>query len=187
MMELAAMVLAGGEARRFGADKLALQVEGASLLQRTLSAVAAADPVVVVGQRRPVTMPVRWTREDPPGSGPLAAVRAGLRELPSRSGLVAVLAADHPYLSAETVSRLLRAIEKSDAAGAVLADPGGALQWLVGVWRVERLCSAMPENPENRSLRRVLGPLDPVAVPAVAAESSDVDTPEDWERLSGEQ
>ena len=181
------MVLAGGGARRFGADKVALRLEGASLLERTVSAVAAADPVVVVGQRRPVATPVRWTREDPPGSGPLAAVRAGLVALPSSSDVVAVLAADHPYLSAATIQRLLRAVEGSGAAGAVLADAGGALQWLVGVWRVQRLWSAIPDSVENRSLRRTLGPLEPVPVPAAGAESSDVDTPEDWERLRGDR
>lgn len=184
--EFAAVVLAGGQARRFGgADKVALEVEGSSLLQRTLSAVTVADPVVVVGQQRPVASSVRWTWEDPPGSGPLAGLRAGLAELSGQGRFAAVLAADHPYLSAATVARLLRAAEESEAAGAVLTDSAGERQWLVGVWRVERLRAAMPERVENVSLRDVLGPLEPVTVPASGAEASDVDTPEDWERLRG--
>lgn len=184
--EFAAVVLAGGRARRFGgADKVDLEVEGSSLLQRTLSAVTVADPVVVVGPQRPVGSSVRWTREEPPGSGPLAGLRAGLAELPEQVRFAAVLAADHPYLSAATVARLLRAAEESEAAGAVLADSGGALQWLVGVWRVERLRAAMPDGAEDSAVRGVLGPLEPVSVPASGAEASDVDTPEDWERLRG--
>lgn len=186
MTEFAAVVLAGGQARRFGgADKVELKVEGSSLLQRTLSAVTVADPVVVVGPQRPVESSVRWTREDPPGSGPLAGVRAGLAELPEQVRFAAVLAADHPYLSAATVARLLRAAEESEAAGALLVDVGGAVQWLVGVWRVERLRAAMPPDVEDVSLRGVLGPLEPVTVAASGAEASDVDTPEDWERLRG--
>ena len=44
------MVLAGGAARRMGGvDKTALQIGGRTLLDRTLSAVATADPLVVVG------------------------------------------------------------------------------------------------------------------------------------------
>ena len=186
MTEFAAVVLAGGQARRFGgADKVALEVEGSSLLQRTLSAVAVADPVVVVGQQRPVASSVLWTWEDPPGSGPLAGLRAGLAELAGQGRFAAVLAADHPYLSAATVARLLRAAEESEAAGAVLVDAEGTRQWLVGVWRVERLRAAVPDGAQDRSLREVLGPLDPVTVPAWGDEASDVDTPEDWERLRG--
>jgi molybdopterin-guanine dinucleotide biosynthesis protein A len=185
MDEFAAIVLAGGDARRLGGvDKLALAVDGVSLLQRTLSAVEGADPKVVVGPRRPGVTGVRWTREDPAGQGPLAGLDAGLARTGDAPEFVAVLAADHPYLRGETVARLLGIVAASPSLpGAVLVDADGNPQWLVGVWRVAELRAAMPADPGNGSLRRVLEPLGPRRVPASGEEASDVDTPEDWQRL----
>ena len=60
------MVLAGGRAERLGGeDKAALDVGGATLLERALAAVAPARRVVVVGDERPTARPVLWTREHP--------------------------------------------------------------------------------------------------------------------------
>lgn len=54
-----AIVLAGGGAARLdGADKPALDIGGASLLERVLTAVADADRIVVVGPVRPASRPV---------------------------------------------------------------------------------------------------------------------------------
>ncbi|GAA2792592.1 molybdenum cofactor guanylyltransferase [Saccharopolyspora taberi] len=181
----AAVVLAGGAARRLGGvDKLRLPVGDRSLLERTLDAVAGADPVVVVGPRREVAHRVAWTREDPPGGGPLAGLSAGLAALSADVELVAVLAADHPHLTPGTVSRLLAAV--GPAQGAVLVDADGVPQWLVGVWRGQALRAAMPADVRDRSVRGVLGALAPVQLPAVGAEASDVDTPDDLRRSRGQ-
>ena len=73
-----AVVLAGGRAERLdGADKAALDVAGATLLDRALRAVAGARTVVVVGDERPTDVPVVWTRERPAYGGPVAATYAG--------------------------------------------------------------------------------------------------------------
>ena len=72
------VVLAGGESRRFGSDKLAADLDGRTLLDATLASVPAGLPVVVVGPARPVRRDVRFVREDPPGGGPAAALVAGL-------------------------------------------------------------------------------------------------------------
>ncbi|MEU6132680.1 molybdenum cofactor guanylyltransferase [Saccharopolyspora sp. NPDC047091] len=178
--EFAAVVLAGGSSRRLGVDKLALSTGGRTLLEHTALAVRDADPLVVVGPRRPVSPPVRWAREDPPGSGPLAGLHAGLGEVPFERGLVAVLAADHPGLTAETVARLRAA---AGERGAVLVDADGALQWLLGVWPVAVLRAAMPEQVRDRPVRALFAALDPAHVPAVGAEAADVDTPQDLHRL----
>nr|WP_188988023.1 molybdenum cofactor guanylyltransferase [Saccharopolyspora subtropica] len=183
-MKFAAVVLAGGRARRLGGvDKVLLPVSGRTLLDRTIDAVAGAGPVVVVGPRRATAEPVLWTREDPPGSGPLAGVQAGLAALPAETALVAVLAGDHPHLTPGTLTRLRGALRANPgAAGAVLVDRNGEPQWLVGLWRVSSLRAAMPGEARDRSIRSVFARLDPVLVPAAGEEASDVDTPEDLHR-----
>ncbi|MBK0869838.1 molybdenum cofactor guanylyltransferase [Saccharopolyspora sp. HNM0986] len=178
----AAVVLAGGEAKRLGGvDKLALRVGGRTLLDRTLAAVGGAEPIVIVGPERPVAVPVRWAREDPPRSGPLAGLHAGLREVPREVGLVAVVAADHPGLTASTIDRLRAAVRD---AGAVLIDSDDRPQWLLGVWRAEALREHMPAEVVNRPVRDLLAQLEPARVPATGTEASDVDTPDDYRRLT---
>ncbi|WP_433873509.1 molybdenum cofactor guanylyltransferase [Saccharopolyspora sp. CA-218241] len=178
---MAAVVLAGGRARRLGGvDKVLLPVGAATLLDRVLGAVAGSAPIVVVGPRRATGAPVLWTREEPPGGGPLAGLAAGLRWVPGTAEFVAVLAADHPHVTAATVDRLRRSV--GERPGAVLVDPGDRPQWLIGVWRTAALRAAMPADPAGGSLRSAVAGLDPVLVPDVAGESADVDTPDDLRR-----
>jgi molybdopterin-guanine dinucleotide biosynthesis protein A len=184
----AAVVLAGGGGTRLGGvDKPDLRLGDQSLLERTLDAVATADPVVVVGPERVLAPSVVFVREDPPGTGPLAALEVGLGALPDKAELVAVLAADHPYLTASTVARLREAVERDPSGhGAVLVDSQQRPQWLVGVWRVADLRGCMPTEVRDRPLRALFGVLAPSLVPAVGAEASDVDTPNDWRQAQSD-
>lgn len=186
---LAAVILAGGKASRLsGVDKTQLEVGGRTLLRRALDAVAGAAPVVVVGPRRPIPDEVVWAREDPPGSGPLAGLAAGLAALPAEVFEVAVLAADLVGVTPATITRLRAALAADPAAGgALLVDRSGVRQWLLGVWRVPLLRNEMPPEPGGLPLRRVLGSLGPVEVAAEPGETADVDTPEDLERASSQQ
>jgi molybdopterin-guanine dinucleotide biosynthesis protein A len=152
MPELAAVVLAGGAARRMaGALKPALPVGGVALLTRVLRAVTSADQIVVVGP--PALAPllpagVLLTSEEPPGGGPVSAARAGVSLLSARTGgSVALLAADLPFLTESVVARLDSALAASGADGAVLVDDGGRPQWLGGVWRLDRLAPALAAAP----------------------------------------
>ncbi|MBB5158142.1 molybdenum cofactor guanylyltransferase [Saccharopolyspora phatthalungensis] len=182
--DFAAVVLAGGRARRLGGvDKILLPIGGRSLLDRTLDAAADAEPVIAVGPPRATARAVEWTSEDPPGGGPLAGVHAGLLKVPASISLVAVLAGDHPHLTPATISRLLEALRaEPEVPGAVLVDADGERQWLVGMWRIPALHKAMPAAVRNRSIRSCFAPLDPLPVPATDAEVSDVDTPDDLRR-----
>ncbi|HVK26342.1 MAG TPA: NTP transferase domain-containing protein [Actinokineospora sp.] len=174
-MTWAAIVLAGGRATRLGGvDKPALEVGGRSMLAAAVTAVAGADRIVVVGPERPVPTPVVWTVEDEPGSGPVAALAAGLAKV--ESDVVVLLAADLPLVSTETVARLLAAV---GSTGVVLVDADDRDQWLLSAWPVDVLRAAMPQRVAGAALRRVLSGLDPVRLPAVGAEAADVDTSAD--------
>lgn len=74
-----AVILAGGGARRFGgADKPGMVIGGRSLIARVADTVAGAGRVVVVGPARPELPSALVVHEDPPGSGPVPALRTGL-------------------------------------------------------------------------------------------------------------
>lgn len=150
MTPYAAVVLAGGRARRLGGvAKPALEVGGRTLLARVVAAVAGARPVVVVGPRvdglgsEPV-----WAREDPPGAGPVAGLRAALGHLPA-SGVVLVLAADLPFLDAATVELLGSAV-RAGADAAVLVDDTGRDQYLVAAWSAVALRTALSTVDSDR-------------------------------------
>jgi len=176
-----AVVLAGGAGRRFGgADKAAITVAGTSLLDRVLDAVEDAERIVVVGPSRPVTRHVYWTREQPPGGGPVAGLAAGLAVV--RAPVVAVLAVDLPFLRPAHVRELRNMLGSGRAgapAGAVLTDDEGRDQVLAGVWSSAALRRAVPPTPDGVAMRRVVRelPLRRVALPG--RPWCDVDSPAD--------
>jgi molybdopterin-guanine dinucleotide biosynthesis protein A len=178
-----AVVLAGGGARRLdGADKPGLVIGGRALVAWVGTAVAGADRLVLVGPERPELPDAITVREDPPGGGPVPALRAGLARV--GAPWVAVLAADLPFLRAGHVDELRRAAY--ERTGAVLTDDDGRAQWLAGVWRTAHLAAAL-EDYRAGSLRGLMEPLGPAYVrlpPAARPAWYDCDTPADAEKAS---
>ncbi|WP_406363158.1 NTP transferase domain-containing protein [Streptomyces sp. NBC_01579] len=179
-----AIVLAGGAAKRLGgADKPAVRVGGRALLDRVLAACADAATTVVVGGRRPTTRAVTWTREEPQGGGPLAALGAGVRHTSSES--VLVLSADLPFLRESTVEALLVAAGHGDRDGALCVDQDGRDQPLVAVYRAEPLRRELALLATEHGglaglpLRLLTHELDLARVEAGPLASFDCDTWED--------
>jgi molybdopterin-guanine dinucleotide biosynthesis protein A len=179
-----AIVLAGGAAKRLGgADKPAVRVGGRALLDRVLAACADAATTVVVGGRRPTTRAVTWTREEPQGGGPLAALGAGVRHTSSES--VLVLSADLPFLRESTVEALLAAAGHGDRDGALCVDQDGRDQPLVAVYRAEPLRRELALLATEHGglaglpLRLLTHELDLARVEADPLASFDCDTWED--------
>jgi molybdenum cofactor guanylyltransferase len=171
--EFDAVILAGGRGARLGgADKPGLVVGAATMAATVAAAAAAAGArrVILVGPDRPdvaaVTGRLVVAREDPPGAGPVPALRAGLAQ--AAAPWVAVLAADLPFLTADRLRALLAAAAASagagDSAGAVVADAAGTEQWLAGCWRTGRLAAALA-GYQGRSLHGLLRPLRPALMP----------------------
>src|SRR3982751_3132988 len=120
----AALVLAGGQARRLGGvDKALIDVGGMTMLDRVLAAAAPhCEELVVVGQLRDTAVPgVRFTTEAQPGGGPVPAVGAGLAEVPDALEVI-VLAVDLPLLRAEHVRTLFRGLEDEGVGAVAAAD-----------------------------------------------------------------
>ena len=189
MGELAAIVIAGGAARRFGGDKLSLRSqEGRSLLDVVVAGAAAhAQPVVVVGPDRELSVPVTWAREDPPGGGPGAALIAGLRHLPAHSRQVAVLAGDSPR-GPLAIPALVAALGERGGAAATVVDSGGREQPITAVYDVEALRAAAAHHADgaDMSVRRLLDDLRSSGVVGVAdawGAAEDIDVPDDAPRL----
>lgn len=162
-------------------EKVLQEVGGRRLLDRVLDACAEASRVVVVGPETDVRRPVHWAREDPPGAGPVAAVRAGLADV--RAERVALLAGDLPFVQAVDL-RLLYALAHTPAAGAVLVDDAAREQWLTSMWRVDALAEAL-RSYSGDSLRGLLAPLRPRPLGVMSREPMpwlDCDTPEQLER-----
>lgn len=139
-----------------GLPKPELTVGGRSLIRRVLDAVPAASPRIVVGDV--VNRGFITVIEDPPGSGPAYALRAGLEHVPTVVPFVAVLAADLPFLTPEVMAVLLGAVG-DDRDGALLADHHGRPQWLCGVWRRSVLVEHAERAEPGMGMRHLLGGL----------------------------
>ncbi|MBF6483116.1 NTP transferase domain-containing protein [Nocardia otitidiscaviarum] len=182
MTTVDAIVLAGGRATRMGGvDKPAIVVGGQSMLDAALGAVADCARTVVVGPQRPELPPeILQAQEIPAGAGPVAAIAAGLGVLADSdfpAGLIVVLAADMPFLTAPAVDELLRHALESGSDAVFAADESGRPQYLVGVWRRAALTAAVSrlESLVNQPMKALV-PVDTVMVPLAGV--ADCDTPD---------
>lgn len=202
----AAVVVAGGASRRLNhVPKASLSDGTSTLLDCALEAVAAASPRVVVGpESLPLPTGVLRTREDPPFSGPAAAIHAGLEciaadcersQTPLPSWCL-ILGVDTPRI-APAVQLLITAARSAEQAATTPSPTGseapsdseasagfwgvaeGIYQPLVGIYRFEAIRSVFSAGTTNASVRSFLRRLNPTAVQMSAADTADVDT---WEQ-----
>jgi len=142
-----ALVLAGGESRRFGSDKALAQFRGATLLEtvlRGLSSLQFAQIAVVAknpGKYAACAGAAELVSDARAVQTPLAGLAAGLRA--ARHETVFACAADMPFAAdAALVEALISALAEHDAA---LPEAGGALQPLCAVWRRDPCLAAADE------------------------------------------
>jgi molybdopterin-guanine dinucleotide biosynthesis protein A len=178
-----AVVLAGGRAARLGGrPKPQLEVGGRTMLEAVLAATGAATSRIVVGPPQRVPEGVVLVREQPPGGGPVPALRAGLTRV--ETDVVAVLAADLPFLTEEVVKELLGRLRRD---GVLAVDDSGRDQLLLGVWRTAALRRVLAGPAGPTSMRRLVAPLAVDRLQPAVAEGqpppwTDCDTPADLAR-----
>lgn len=178
--QVAAVVLAGGEARRFGSDKLAASLGTTTVLDALLSTLPGDWFVVCVGPERPTGRGVRWTREQPAGGGPVPGIAAGLGAVPPTCDVVVVLAGDQPN-AANAAARLVAELAAAGTeTGAVVAvDATGRRNPLLSAFRRASLAAALPEQPAGRAARSLLDGLRVADLHVPADEQHDIDHPDD--------
>lgn len=197
------VILAGGSSRRMGRDKLLLERDGVPLIEGVIADVhrqlvehSSSAPAIVVGPQPPMRVldharvEALFTREEPPGGGPLPAIAAGLDRIDAPTvadSIVVVLAGDAPNGPA-AMSQLIGSLD-SDHDAAVLTDDPGRRQPLCAAYHLDALRRALTGIGElsGRRMDELLDQLTIALVPDTVNAAADIDTPDDARRLGFSQ
>jgi molybdopterin-guanine dinucleotide biosynthesis protein A len=171
---LTAVVLAGGQSRRMGADKALLRLPsgGPTLIERVVAAArAVTNDVVIVaedGERLPATA-VRVVADAIPHAGPLAGLVAGFEA--ANCPDILALACDLPYLSVPLLRWMVAQPRAWDALVPYLPGEDGKVGWqpLHAVYRrtsLEPMRAAL-----GRGERRMTAFFDAIYLQELTAEA----------------
>ena len=183
MLKLGCVVMAAGNARRFGENKLAAEVRGRSLIRRALEAVPPEDfyRVVVVTQYPEVldlARSFRFTalRNEHPDWGISHTIRLGLEALGDCDGAL-FLVSDQPLLRRESVAVLAALWRAQPEKIAALAHNGvRGNPCLFPARFFPELLELQEDRGGNTVIRR--HEEDLILLEAAESELTDVDTPE---------
>jgi molybdopterin-guanine dinucleotide biosynthesis protein A len=108
MRTLTAVLLAGGESRRMGRDKAAIEFEGQALWHRQLEVLRAvgSQKIFVSARTSPSWLPddAELLLDDPPSRGPLSGLTKALSAM--RTTHLLALAVDMPFMTTEQLDVL---------------------------------------------------------------------------------
>ena len=155
---MSVILLTGGSSRRMGTDKASLAFGNDSLLSFHLEQMSSTFPVVVVGEQSEAWPEVTFIRENPIGTGPVAAVAAAMELV--NTPVVLLLAVDTPF----AFSHLLGFELGQNSHALIPRDPSGQTQYLAGIYRSEPLRRALAElgSPEGKSMRELISHLQSI-------------------------
>ena len=127
-MKIGCVVLAAGNARRFGSNKLKAEVDGESLIRRALEAVPNGLVTVVVSQYPEILALAgeygfAAVLNDQPGLGLSRSVRLGLEQLLDCDGVL-FLVADQPWLKRDSAEALAALWAQNPGKIAAMAHDG---------------------------------------------------------------
>lgn len=191
--DVTGIVLAGGRASRFGADKLAARLDGRPLLHHAIEAVAAVAHEVIVVAAPGVEPPipealgarVRVVHDPEPFGGPLVGIVAALSATDTPMALVA--GGDMPRMIPAVLRRLAVAIGPGRSA-VTLEVPGRLQPFPMALdTRLALAAGRAVLERGGRSLHELLRELGAASVPApvwlaldpLGATIADIDRPSD--------
>jgi molybdopterin-guanine dinucleotide biosynthesis protein A len=118
-VDVTGIIVAGGRSSRMGQDKALLELQGATMLERTAAALQqVAERVIVVARDMQGYGPIglETVPDIYPGLGPLSGIHAGLSASTTEWGIV--VACDMPFVQPE----VLRALLAQTANGATVQE-----------------------------------------------------------------
>lgn len=189
---VAGVVLAAGASTRMGRNKLFCELDGETLLRRAVrrAGEAGLDPVlVVVGHEAEralselAGLPFRPVPNPDYARGVNSSVHAGIAAVPPKAAAAMVILADMPFVTAEMIATLVERFHGSDAP-LVVSDYGGvnAPPTLYSRPLFAELLEMEGEGCGKQVVRRHQAEALGVSWPPEAL--SDVDVPEDYERVA---
>jgi molybdenum cofactor guanylyltransferase len=209
VQDVSAIVLAGGRSSRFGAPKLEAEIEGVTLLEHVIRAVAAVASDIIVSLPADISVPepalgvvpgdgvIRFVRDRETYGGPLVGLATALDVTTGRAAIL--VAGDMPRLHPAVLRAMLDALEATtNPSGqarpeAIVLRSDGEARPLPVALRIDAARRAANETlgAGERSLRAMLGRL---AVEELAPETwraldprgetlVDIDAPADLEAL----
>ena len=189
---LGCVVMANGEATRFGRQKLVEPLRGRAVVSHTLDALVSPRLDVVVSTRwnrvRAVCEARHVTCVEPAGALQSQTLRAGIEVLGKRAGYLFVQG-DQPLLSGASVEALLdefaahpacvARLAWQDKPGSPVIFPGYLADALLGLEGDVGGGELLRRNPDLAAATRLVEARYP-------AELDDIDTPSDLERVASE-
>ena len=125
--QFAGFILAGGQSSRMGRDKVMLEINGVTMLDRAVGLVrSAALSAAIVGSPAEFarSRDIRAIPDDWPGAGPLGGIATALRATQAPWNLV--IACDMPYLTKQWLEFLLQRAGAANVEAIVPMNTGGA-------------------------------------------------------------
>lgn len=202
-----AIVLAGGRSTRFGGPKLEAEIDGRTLLERAIQAVApVSDSIILAGPSTPAAhagagQRIRVIDDAEPFAGPVVALAGALRE--TSTELAIVVGGDMPVMVPAVLDAMLDRFGGSPEVGAVIlgtvasdltvpVPPRNTLPLAVRVGAASA-AAAVAIEAGDRSIIRLLGRLKTIEIPAsewlsldpTGRTVADIDVPADIQRIIG--
>ena len=192
---VACLLLAAGSSTRMGRNKMLLELDDETMLRRAAKAAVSAglDPVVVVtGHERELAeaqidgidcVPVHNSNHE---AGIHTSVHAGIDSLPENVGAAIVVLADMPFVTGDMLRGLVERYRNSDAplvisryGGEINAPPMLYDRSLFGELRaIQQRCGREVVKRHRAEALELDWP---------RAALTDVNTPEDYDRIREEQ
>jgi CTP:molybdopterin cytidylyltransferase MocA len=186
--EIAGLLLAAGEGRRFGRAKALIEFDGGRLVDRGVQTLRAGGcvPVLVVTGAVDVEAPVATVvhnRHWRAGMG--ASLRAGLAAVPPHCAAVVIALVDQPRVTAAAVTRLVAAYRRGAQVAVATYAGRPRNPVLIGRAHFDAVSARAVGDVGARAFLRAHPELvEPVTCDGIS-DPADIDTPDDLDRLLG--